>query len=599
MKNAFAIVTLSALMSACAVAPPPPDGSDAAAVPAPAPAPAPATVEEGGAAEPVARVDEVLPNVALSGDLLYKLTKAELEFKAGRWQGPFVTLMGVAQQTRDPRIAHRAAEMALTAKQGAEALAAIRLWRELAPNSEEANQYFLGFIVLSEQIGEAEPIFAQRLRDAPLAGRPLAMFQMQQFLTRAKDKAAAFAMLERVLAPYAEVLESHLVLAQSAYAIGDRERATQEARQALRIKPDSELAVLTLAQVTPDPAAVGALLSAFLAKHPGAREVRSASARLLVEQKQYEPARQQFLVLLKGQPENLATLYALGIVSMQLNDVGAAETYFKQFLATLEVHPGDERDPAKVLMILSQIAEEKGDAKGALAWLDKIDGREPRPYFEARIRRAQLMAKHGDLDGARKALADMQTDDADEQAQIVQSDAQILRDGGYAQTAFTVLENALKRFPDNPELLYDFALLAEKLGQMEVMEASLRRVIAHSPNNHHAYNALGYSLAERNVRLPEAYTLIEQALKMAPGDPFIMDSMGWVQFRLGKLDLAEDLLRRAYALRSDPEIAVHLGEVLWVKGDKADAQTLWRAARAKDPQNDALKSTLARLNLNL
>ena len=599
MKNAFAIVTLSALMSACAVAPPPPDGSDAAAVPAPAPAPAPATVEEGGAAEPVARVDEVLPNIALSGDLLYKLTKAELEFKAGRWQGPFVTLMGVAQQTRDPRIAHRAAEMALSAKQGAEALAAIRLWRELAPNSEEANQYFLGFIVLSEQIGEAEPIFAQRLRDAPLAGRPLAMFQMQQFLTRAKDKAAAFAMLERVLAPYAEVLESHLVLAQSAYAIGDRERATQEARQALRIKPDSELAVLTLAQVTPDPAAVGALLSAFLAKHPDAREVRSASARLLVEQKQYEPARQQFLVLLKGQPENLATLYALGIVSMQLNDVGAAETYFKQFLATLEVHPGDERDPAKVLMILSQIAEEKGDAKGALAWLDKIDGREPRPYFEARIRRAQLMAKHGDLDGARKALADMQTDDADEQAQIVQSDAQILRDGGYAQTAFTVLENALKRFPDNPELLYDFALLAEKLGQMEVMEASLRRVIAHSPNNHHAYNALGYSLAERNVRLPEAYTLIEQALKMAPGDPFIMDSMGWVQFRLGKLDLAEDLLRRAYALRSDPEIAVHLGEVLWVKGDKADAQTLWRAARAKDPQNDALKSTLARLNLNL
>ena len=595
MKNAFAIVTLSALMSACAVAPPAPDGSAAA----PAPAPAPAAVEEAAAAEPAARVDEVLPNVTLSSDLLYKLTKAELEFKSGRWQGPFITLMGVAQQTRDPRVAHRAAEMALTAKQGAEALAAIRLWRELAPNSEEASQYFLGFVVLSEQIGEAEPIFAQRLRDAPLAGRPLAMFQMQQFLTRAKDKTTAFAMLERVLAPYAEVLESHLVLAQSAFAMGNNERATQETRLALRIKPDSELAVLTLAQVTPDPVAVGALLSAFLVKYPGAREVRSASARLMVEQKQYEAARQQFLVLLKGQPENLATLYALGIVSMQLSDVGAAETYFKQFLATLAANPGDERDPTKVLMILSQIAEEKGDAKGALAWLDKIDGREPRPYFEARIRRAQLMAKHGDLDGARKALAEMQTDDADEQAQIVQSDAQILRDGGYSQTAFTVLENALKRFPDNPELLYDFALLAEKLGQMEVMETSLRRVIAQSPNNHHAYNALGYSLAERNIRLPEAYTLIEQALKMAPGDPFIMDSMGWVQFRLGKLELAEDLLRRAYALRSDPEIAVHLGEVLWAKGDKADAHALWRAARAKDPQNDALKNTLARLNTSL
>lgn len=596
LKNAFAIVTLSALMSACAVAP----GRDAT-VARPAAAGAPAAPEPGeAAAEPEAAAPEqALPSLELSSDLLYKLTKAELEFKGGSWQGPFITLMGVAQQTRDPRIARRAAEMALTAKQGGEALAAIRLWRELAPESEEAKQYFLGFVVLGEQMGEAEPIFRQRLQDAAPAARPLAMFQMQQFLTRAKDKAAAFAMLERVLAPYPGMQESHLVLAQSAYAKGDRERATQEAQQALRLKPDSELAALTLAQVAPGAEAANAVLQGFLAQNPGAREVRAAYARLLIEQKQFAPARSQFQILLKDQPDNLGTLYALGIISMQLGDSGAAETHFKRFLVALAANPSDERDPAKVQMMLSQIAEEKGDHAGALQWLDQVDGRDARPYLEARMRRAQLMARHGDLDGARKVLAEIKTEDADEQAQVYLADAQILRDGGYAQSAFTVLENALIRYPDNADLLYDFALLAEKLGKLEVMETSLRRVIAHSPGNHHAYNALGYSLAERNIRLPEAYALIEQALKMAPGDPFIMDSMGWVQFRLGKLDEAETLLRRAYTLRNDPEIAVHLGEVLWEKGDKSGAEKLWREAGAKDPKNDALKSTLARLNFSL
>jgi len=181
----------------------------------------------------------------------------------------------------------------------------------------------------------------------------------------------------------------------------------------------------------------------------------------------------------------------------------------------------------------------------------------------------------------------------------VLAQGQILRDAGQLAEAYSVLEAGAKRFPANPDLLYDFALLAEKTGRLDVMETTLRAVMAQAPDNHHAYNALGYSLAERNVRLQEALALIGKALSMAPDDPFIMDSMGWVQYRLGNLNEAEQHLRRAYSLRSDPEIAVHLGEVLWQKGQKADAQKLWREARAKDPKNDTLKSTLARLNLSL
>lgn len=605
MKNAFAIVTLSALMATHAMAQTPAVPADAAASPAAAAAAPAATAtaataqQEPDAGASDAAKGENLPKVELSSDLLYKLTRAEMEFKSGQWQGPYVTMMMAAQQTRDPRLARRASEMALAAKQGGEALAAIRLWRELAPESDEATQFFLGFVVLTDKIEEAEPIFAERLANAPPGARGVALFQMQQILSRSNDKLYAYSMLTRLVQPYLDMFEAHLVLAQGALSIGERERAIGEANKALAIKPNSELAALTLAQVTGEPEAAGKVLAAFLQKNPDAVEVRGAYARLLVEQKQLEPARDQFLLLLKSQPDNVGGLYALGIVALQLEDTKGAEQYFKRFLAVLEKSPGDARDPFKALMILSQIAETRGDTAGAIAWLDKVDNTASAGYFDARLRRAQLIARGGNLDAARKALTEIETDDPANQAQVLLVDAQFLRDAGYVQSAYTVLENALLRFPDNPELLYDYALLAERLDKLDLMEGSLRRVMVLAPDNQHAYNALGYSLAERGIRLQEAYALIEKALQMAPGDPFIMDSMGWVQFRMGNLVAAETALRRAYAVRSDPEIAVHLGEVLWQKGEKDEAQKLWRDAQGKDPKNEALKSTLARLNVSL
>jgi Flp pilus assembly protein TadD len=183
--------------------------------------------------------------------------------------------------------------------------------------------------------------------------------------------------------------------------------------------------------------------------------------------------------------------------------------------------------------------------------------------------------------------------------QILQTRGQLLRDAGRPKDAYSTLEDGVLRFPNSPDLMYDYALAAEKLGKLDSMETALRKVIESVPDNHHAYNALGYSFADRNIRLEEAYELIEKALQMAPGDPFIMDSMGWVKFRMGRLKDAETILRQAYTLRSDPEIAVHLGEVLWTQGDKAAALALWREARSKDPNNDALRSTLARLNASI
>ncbi|NHZ40362.1 tetratricopeptide repeat protein [Massilia aquatica] len=611
MKNAFVIVTLSGLLSACAVAPTPHTDAPASA-PAPSPTaaaamadtPMPSSAEVMAEGERASAPDEPapdlkLPKVVLTKDMLYKLMKAEFEFRGGAWQGPYMTMLGLAQQTRDPRLAQRAAEMAQAAQQGNESLAAIRLWRELAPESDEATQYYIAASVMAEDLSEAGELFAARLRDAPPANRGLVMYQIQQLLTRARDKAAAGALLERLLAPYSAMSEARVVLAQSAYNRGANDVALGHAQEALRIKPDSEIAVLTLAQVSGEQADVAALLAKFLAANPGAREVRAAHARILVTQKQYEAARKEFVALLKEQPDNPGTLYALGILSMQLNDPASAETYLASFVSVLDKNPGDERDPAKVLMMLSQLAEERGDVAAARAWLDKIDQEDAPTWFAAQLRTAQLMGKQGDLAGARDFLAALKPDEPAQQVQVVLVQSQVLRDAGKVTEAYAVMEQGVAQLPGNPDLLYDFALLAEKMGKVEVMEKNLRQVMQLAPDNHHAYNALGYSLAERSVRLDEALALIDKALKMAPADPFIMDSMGWVQYRLGNLDEAEAHLRRAYALRNDVEIAVHLGEVLWHKGKKSDAQQLWREARAKDPKNDTLKSTLARLQLKL
>jgi len=592
LKNAFAIVTLSALLSACAVAPKQP--------PADASSDQPLAAAEAAAGTPVpAQEEEKLPNVQMTSAMMQQLLKAEMAFKNGDWQGPYLTMMSLAQQTRDPRLAKRAAEMALSAKQPDDALAAVRIWRDYAPNSDEANQYYLGLVILSDNLVEAEKVLTQRLAQATPGERGLVMFQMQQLVLRARDKEAAVAMLQRLVAPYGNMMETHVVLAQAALAKGAKQDALREAQTALKIKPDSEIAVLTLAQVTEDEAQVGKILQDFLAAHPEAREVRAARARLLVNNKQFEAARKEFLVLDKAQPNNPATLYALGVLSMQLNDSPGAEGYFTRFVDVMDKSPEEERDPAKALLILSQLAEERGDLKAATDWLDRLDTQDPKVQLSVALRRAQLLAKGGDLPAARKQLGALQPTDKTEQAQVVLVESQILRDAGKNQEAYKLMEQGTKRFPDNMDFLYDYALMAEKLGKVEVMEKALRQVIAKAPDNHQAYNALGYSLADRNVRLKEAYQLIDKALQMAPGDPFIMDSMGWVQFRMGNLNEAESQLRKAYEQRNDPEIAVHLGEVLFKKGQQDEARKLWREARSKDPKNDALKSTLARLGQSL
>lgn len=543
---------------------------------------------------------DLLPNIPLSNDLLYQILSADIAEQRGFEVYAFDTMMDAAKETKDPRLARRAAEIAVKARKAGDALDATRLWHKLAPQSVEAERFFLGFLVVENKLGEVRDVFASRLAKASPAERPALFYQFQQILSGTRDKAAAFSVMEDVLKPYLDMPAAHISLSVSAFLNNDSVRAKEEAQKALALKPDSETAVLALAQASSDSNEAIEILSGFLEKYPNAREVRIAAARLMIKQKQYDKAKKEFEKIRLSQPQDLMVLYSLGLLSIQQNDYAAAEKYLNEYLVSASKQDKENRDTVQVLFLLSQIAEEQHHYDQALDWLAKIDqDEEDEVSMSVEIKKAQLYAKKGNVQRARKIISELESENPYEKERLLLTEAQILRDIKKQSDALDVLKNGMAEFPKSTNILYDYALTAENLGKYGEMEIALRKIIEIDPQYQQAYNALGYSLADRNIRLDEAYTLIEKAMKLSPNDPFITDSFGWVLFRQGKIDEAEQQLRQAFQLRADPEIAVHLGEVLWVKGDKEGAMDFFRQAKAKGAKNELLHSTLSRLKIGL
>lgn len=548
------------------------------------------------------RTDETenLPGNELSEEIFYKLLTSEIAFQRGNWEAAYVTILGVAQQTRDPRLARRATEIALSVRRPNEALSAIRLWRELAPDSIEATQYYLGFMAISNNLPEIQAVYVERLKKAEPQQYGALMLQAQRLLARGRDRQQGFTTLEHLLAPYLDTPEAHLALAQGAISNNDNTRALQEAHWVLQHKPDSQLAILTVAQAS-DKAEAAKALAQFMSNNPQAHDVRLAYASILIDNKQLEEARQQFEQLLKDKPNDATAMYTLGALAMEARHFDLANNYFTRYLHAIETDTNQERNPTAALLNLSQIALERNDHPAALEWLAKVpeqDGKN-NAWLGVQFRRAQILAADKKLDEARALLHGIETDSANEQVQIIQTEIQLLRNAKQTDEAIAVVRKGLQSHTDHPDLLYDYALLAESQQNIDEMEHALKRVIALAPNSPHAYNALGYSLADRNLRLDEALSLIEKALSLAPNDPFILDSFGWVHFKLGHYAEAEKALRQAFALRADAEISIHLGEVLWTAGRQDEARALWRDVKHKDPENPSLQQTLARLNARL
>jgi len=573
-----------AVFAGCAATPPaaaveePQDESDADAPASEAQAPSP---------EPVDR--SALPNQELTENLLYEFLLAEIAIQRGNAALSAQAYVDLAKRTRDPRIARRATEVAaLYARMNNAAIDAATVWHETEPGSTRALEALAGLLVAAGRYDEALPNLRKLLTGA--ANDPANGFtQLTRTLANAQDKQAALKLVRSLAADYPKLADAHFAVARAAVNAGDERVALEEARQAGQLRPDWEAAVLLEAQLLQKASAdqAASLLGGYLKKYPTARETRLAYARLLVAQKRFGEARAEFQKLMAGIPDSTDAAFAVALLSLQLKDYDAAEKYLRSLIES------PYRDKDGVRLYLGQVAEERKNLPEALRWYGEVG--EGEQYVQAQIRYGQVLARQGKLDEARVRLQQAAAKNSQQRVQLILAEAQLLRDANQPKTAFDLVAQALDRVPNNPELLYDYAMLAEKIERVDILEASLRKLIAIRPEHAHAYNALGYSLADRNQRLPEARELIEKALQLAPDDSFIIDSMGWVLYRMGNLKDSVGYLRRAFAGRPDAEIAAHLGEVLWALGERAEAERVWGDAARESPDNETLANTIKRL----
>jgi len=552
---------------------------------------------------------EKAPDYDLSGPLLFQLMSAEVAVQRGELGAAYATFLSLAKQTGDARIAQRATEVAISGRAMVQALEGATLWHDLAPKSSEATQTLSALLIANNRMGDATPLLREQVSSEAQPAE--ALQRIQRMLARAPERAAAFALLEDLAKPYRDDATNgsdvRLVIAIGASAAGLGERASDEALAALKLRPDNERAALLAAQFLARPdgkdsetgrAQALALLAKFVDSYPKALDARLTYARLLVADTKYADARSQFERVLSADPNNPDVLYALGVLALEAPPPRSeARRYFERYLEAVEDAPQSGRDPDAAYLNLARIAEDEKKYDEALAWLERVSA--PENEIAARSRQAIVLGRMQRVDQARKLIAETNAPTDAAKIQLAMAEGQVLREARRYQESLDLLTTALARQPEDTGLLYETAMAAEKIDKVDVMETHLRKLITLRPEDAQAYNALGYSLADRGLRLREARDLIQQALKIAPNDAYILDSMGWVCFKLGELACARQHLERAYKMRPEAELGAHFGEVLWAAGDREEARRVWRAAVKLEADNETLRATLARLKVRL
>ncbi len=558
------------------------------------------------ASEPGQTAPDAALNSGLTAPLFYQLLLGELNVRGGEPGTGYSLILDAARKQRDVNLYRRAVDVALQARSGDAALAAARAWSQELPGGTESNRYVLQILLALDRASETAPVLRSILQATPENERNDTINAVPQTYARVVDKALSASVVREALEPW---------LKQSAHAavawttVGRMELAQDRvplalaaARQGHEAEPGSPypallaLELLERGQAEAEPL-VRRQLAVSTATSAGDTAVALAYARILLDLQRNRDARSQLELLTTRQPDQAEPWLLLGSLQVQENAFPAATESLQRYMS-LARRSTDERSArglTQAYLLMAQMAEKQKDFTGANAWLDRIENADD--IMAAQVRRASLLARQGQMAQAR-ALLRNQPERRTEDARLkLVAEAQLLRDFKEFQQSYEVYGEAVQRFPQDTDLLYDQAMMAEKAGKSDEMEKLLRQLIAAKPDYHHAYNALGYSLADRNERLPEAKQLIEKAVSLAPGDAYIQDSLGWVEFRLGNTARALTILQAAYARRPDAEIAAHLGEVLWSQGQREQALKIWREGLLLANDNETLQNTLKRLQV--
>lgn len=569
----YKIILFPLLLSACAHAPRSDD----------------ATSQTRNAAEEnsSASVKLVLPNVALDERVLYEFLLGDIALQRGRPELAAEAYWDLAKTTRDPRVARRAAQMAFESRQMDKSLEAFALWQELEPSAPLAKQMLVSLLLSGGKLQEARPHVEGWLATDPKNAGYIFM-QIYSLLMRATNKAGALDWLIDVARPYPKVAEAHWAVAQVAAVANNKELALAEIHLAVQLRPEWDMAVVFEAQLLmpTEPKKALELLRNFLSPRPSNKDVRLFYARALLEQKLYGESRVQFQQLLASNQENIELAFAIALLSLQMGELDRAEKELQETLSK------GKKDAGTVHYYLAQLNEAKKNDIAALAqYRQVLDGEY---VYAARLREAYLLNKEGKLDEARAALKSAPAASNQQRVTVILIEAQMLREAKQFDASYRILAEALEKLPNHPQLLFEAAMAADKLGKPELFEQLLRKLLQVAPEHAQANNALGYSFLERNVRLEEGMQLVEKAYQLAPDDAAITDSVGWGYYRLGKLDKSLEFLRRAFATNPDPEIAAHLGEVLWVQGSKDEARKIWQDTLKTHPDSDSLRVLIKR-----
>ena len=570
--------------------------------------PAAPAAAEAPASAPVVNSD-------LDAPMFYQLLVGELELQGGQPGVAYQVLLDAARRSGDEELFRRVVQIALQARAGDQAVIAARAWREAIPTSLEAHRTQIQLLALLNRPAEIPPVLRSLLALTPPDGRGALIASLPALFQRAPEPVRVQEAFEPLLREAAARPETRfsalLVMAQFAKNADRYETALIHVRAAAKDFPNREEPLLLALELLPRRPEAEALVTAELQAKPDKQSLRLAYARALARAQRPADAAREFRILTQESPEEAGHWLALGSLELDLQHPDAAEAALQRYMklvdkpassslaeraiaaAGLDKADKEARQQGQLLMV--QAAEMRGDFKTAekrLAAIEAAPGN-----LDIAYRRASLLARQGKLDEGRQLLQQLPAErDQDRRARVL-AESQLLRENKQWQAAYDLLGQAVTQAPEDADLLYEQSMMAEKLGRAQEMEALLQKVIQLKPQHYHAYNALGYSLADRNERLEEARDLISKALSFAPGEPFIVDSMGWVEFRLGRLGEAERLLRQAYGSRPDAEIAAHLGEVLWAAGRQDEARRVFADAARRDPANEALQSVMQRLQV--
>ncbi len=563
----------------------------------------------------------LVSNSGLDAPLFYQLLIGELELRGGENGTAYAVILDAARRTRDDALFRRAVDIATAARSGDQALAASKAWRTTKPDAVDPLRTQLQILLAMGRLAEsAEPARAL-INATPMAERGGTIGSLPRFFQRAGEPKVVAALIEEIVRPHLQAeatrVPARVALGRAWLAAGETGRAVALAREANALDPAATSPVLLALEMMRGTPEAASIVNTYMSRPDVDAPMRLAYVRALTDSQRYGEAVAQLQQATRQQPDFAPSYLTLGALHLELRSTKEAEAALTRYVELVRAQPaaepaagsamgaedGDsddetgpttpERGLVQAWLMLSQAAEQRGDFAAAEGWLKRIE--DPRRALEVQTRRASILARQGKLNEARQMIRQApERTTEDGRAKLV-AEVGVLREVKRWRDAYDVLAGALRRTPDDSDLIYEQAMMAEKLERIDEMERLLRRVIELKPTNAHAHNALGYSLADRRQRLPEARALIQRALELAPGDPFITDSLGWVEFRMGNREEALRQLEAAWRARPDAEIGAHLGEVLWTLGRKDDARRIWREARGKDAANEVLRDTLTRL----